>query len=170
MSVHLCARNNTKSLLFACRVVVLSFALYGHAHGSVSDEITDCFLKAEERYGVPAWLLWSVAKVESGFNPRAINTNANGTHDIGLMQINSGWLPTLRRYGIGVSDLWDVCTNIMVGAWVLAQNIQKMGWNWEAIGAYNARSKEKRVRYAWKIYRASVGAYGHHPGKRGAQH
>lgn len=169
MPVHPCARNGTKSLLSVCLVVVLSFALCGPAHGSVSDEIMECLLKAEERYGVPSWLLWSVAKVESGFNPRAFNTNTNGTHDIGLMQINSGWLPTLRRHGIGVSDLWDVCTNIMVGAWVMAQNIQKMGWNWDAIGAYNARSKERRIKYAWKIYRAIGRAYGHSPGEGGAR-
>jgi len=137
---------------------VLSYVPYGHARLLDATEMQACFARAEEVYGVPAWLLWGVAKVESGFNPRALNTkNANGTWDIGLMQINSRWLPVLSRYGIRAEDLWDICTNIMVGAWVMAQNIHRMGWRWEAIGAYNARSKDKRVKYAWKIYRAVSG-------------
>ncbi len=124
--------------------------------------------EAEEQYGVPAWLLWSVGKVESGFNPYAVNTNKNGTRDVCLMQINTSWLPILARYGIREEHLWDTCTCVKVGAWVMAQNIQAHGWNWDAIGAYNARSPEKRNRYAWKIYRAVADAAGE-PGAGGPQ-
>jgi soluble lytic murein transglycosylase-like protein len=123
-------------------------------------DLNRCFTEAETLYGVPSWLLWSIAKVESDFRPRATNTNRNGSEDIGLMQINSAWLPTLRRHGITKAHLWDACTNIKVGAWVVAQNIRALGWNWDAIGAYNARSPEKRRRYAWKIYRAVSDAGG----------
>jgi len=54
------------------------------------------------------------------------------------MQINSSWLPKLRKYGIGVNELFDPCTSIQVGAWILAQNIQRLGHSWEAVGAYNS--------------------------------
>ena len=49
-------------------------------------------------------------------------------------------------------DLFDPCTNIDVGAWILAHNISQYGYNWTAIGAYNARSPHKRQRYALKIW------------------
>jgi soluble lytic murein transglycosylase-like protein len=83
-----------------------------------------------------------------------MNVNTTGSRDIGVMQINTGWLPALRRYGIDEGDLWDPCTNVHVGAWVMAGNIQRLGWNWDAIGAYNAKSPEKRRKYAWRVYRA----------------
>lgn len=67
------------------------------------------------------------------------------------MQINSGWLPTLKRYGIDKRSLFDACTNTYVGAWILAQNVSKLGYNWRAVGAYNAKAEHKRVVYAHKV-------------------
>ena len=111
-----------------------------------------CFDDASVRYDVPVSLLKTIARVESRMNPAAINTNGNGSRDIGLMQINTDWLPVLRRYGISREDLWDPCTNVRVGAWIMAKNIETYGYTWEAIGAYNARSPEKRMRYAKRVF------------------
>ena len=85
-------------------------------------------------------------------NPRAVGRNSNGTRDIGLMQINSAWLPTLSTFGIGERDLFDPCVSIHVGAWILAGNIRRLGYTWDAVGAYNtpipalARSYIEKVR------------------------
>ena len=117
-----------------------------------------CFDQAAGRYGVDARLLKAIATVESNGNPRAVNrANGNGSHDIGLMQINSRWLPTLAQWGIDRSALHDACLNIHVGAWVLAQNQQTFGATWRAVGAYNARDEGKRAAYVdrvWKVYRS----------------
>lgn len=112
-----------------------------------------CWQEAANRYQVDPALLHAIARTESGLNPAAINRNRNGSIDIGLMQINSAWLPTLAKYGISTQDVWEPCTNIHVGAWVLAQNMQKLGVNWDAVGAYNASTPAKRAAYAWKVYR-----------------
>ncbi|MTV41732.1 transglycosylase SLT domain-containing protein [Duganella radicis] len=113
-----------------------------------------CWEEAAARYGVNPYLLYAIAKTESQLNPAAINrNNQDGSYDIGLMQINSHWLPTLRKYGIAEEQLWDACVNIQVGAWVLAQNMRRMGNSWEAVGAYNARNPERRLKYALKVYR-----------------
>lgn len=86
-------------------------------------------------------------------NPLARNVNRDGSEDIGLMQINSRWMPLLRRYGITTADLLEPCTSIMIGAWVLGSNFQRMGYNISAIGAYNAADPIKRERYAAQVLR-----------------
>jgi soluble lytic murein transglycosylase-like protein len=119
----------------------------------ISTSAKACWEEAANKYGINAYLLYAIAKTESNLNPRAFNRNKNGSVDIGLMQINSSWLPTLGKYGVTESGLYDACTSIHVGAWILAQNIRRYGNTWEAVGAYNARSSELRIRYAMKVYR-----------------
>lgn len=118
-----------------------------------SSSVAACWEEAGKRYGINPYLLYAIAKTESSLNPKAINRNKNGSYDIGLMQINSRWLPTLRNYGITEQHLFDPCVSIHVGAWVLAQNMGRMGNSWEAVGAYNARDPELRLRYARKVYK-----------------
>lgn len=123
-----------------------------------------CYKEAAERYRVPEALLRAVAHVESGGLPahKAFNKNKGGTQDMGRMQINSGWLPTLKKYGITADDLLNECTSINVGAWIMANNVRVLGMSWDAVGAYNVGCKKlsrhecetRRNRYAWKVYRA----------------
>jgi len=112
-----------------------------------------CWAEVAAWYGVNPQLLYAIAKTESSLNPNAMNRNKNGSYDIGLMQINSSWLPTLRKYGIDEQRLKDPCTNLQVGAWILSQNMQRMGVTWEAVGAYNARDPGLRIKYAKKVYK-----------------
>lgn len=117
-----------------------------------------CFESAAAKHGVPTDVLIAIAEQESSFNPKAINrANTNKSVDYGIMQINSWWLPKLKRFGItSHRDLFDACTNIEIGAWIFAQGIQTHGWNWRGIGAYNARTDSKRLAYAEKILRRWV--------------
>lgn len=110
-----------------------------------------CFDEAAARFGLPTSLLKAISRVESSGNPHAVNRNSNGSYDIGHMQINSQWLPVLQRYGIDERMLFDACVSTYVGAWVLAQNIRRHGYNWTAVGAYNASNHTKRVAYARKV-------------------
>jgi len=110
-----------------------------------------CFEQASVRYGVPENLLRAISYVESRGNPHAWNTNTNGSTDIGHMQINSGWLPVLAKYGITESRLLDACTNTHVGAWILANNIARMGYRWEAVGAYNSNNPAAAASYIRKV-------------------
>jgi soluble lytic murein transglycosylase-like protein len=112
-----------------------------------------CYEEAGAIYGIAPRLLWTISKGESNFNPAAVNYNTNGSYDFGLMQINSSWAQTLRKLGIPWDTLADPCTNVKVGAWVLAQCISDFGYTWDAVGCYNSRTPSKRDKYAAKIAR-----------------
>lgn len=140
-----------------CLVSVLFFVGAAQA-ASPAPHIERCLRKAAANYGLPYEIVYAVARVESSFNPLAVNrSNANGTRDIGLMQINSAWLPTLERYGISERTLYEPCVNANVGAWILAQNVQRYGYTVNAIGSYNAGPNGKpalKLRYAAKVIEA----------------
>lgn len=94
-----------------------------------------CFKEAEQRYSIPPGFLKAIAQTESSMRPWI----ESHTSDIGLMGINRSWLPVLRkRYGLSERDVWEPCTNVMVGAWILANEFARLGRNWNAVGAYNA--------------------------------
>lgn len=123
-----------------------------------------CWQEAAQRYGVSADLLYALARVESNLDPRAANRShigRTGTYDIGLMQVNSSHLRTLARHGITETQLYEPCTNILVGAWLLSDAFARHGNTWNAVGSYNAactqlkgaQCEAARSRYAWRVYR-----------------
>jgi soluble lytic murein transglycosylase-like protein len=125
-----------------------------------------CFDEAAAKYNLNADLLRGIAKVESGMRAGAMNMEhqkRTGSYDIGLMQINSGWLPVLAKEGITREALiGDACVNVKVGARILAKTMEKEGRDWNGVGAYNAvcsqlkgKACEKaRMNYASKVWRA----------------
>ncbi len=119
-----------------------------------NDEVLKCFDDASKRYNVPREILWSIASVESKFKYNAINKNSNGTYDLGMMQVNTIWKNQLLKIGITENMLFDPCQNIYVGTWILAQNIKKYGYGWEAIQRYNGR--DTQLKYAHKVYKMIV--------------
>jgi len=119
-----------------------------------------CWDEAAVRYGVDSRLLYAIARVESNLDPSAVGRNRDGSRDIGLMQINSSWLPKLAGHGISEQRLFDACTSIEVGAWILAGNFRRMGYTWEAVGAYNARNPLQRQAYARRVHRELLATTG----------
>ncbi|MGY2374755.1 transglycosylase SLT domain-containing protein [Pseudomonas sp. SDO524_S393] len=119
-----------------------------------------CWAEVASRYDLEPELLQAIAAVESGNRPDAVNrVNSNGTRDIGLMQINSIHLPRLLKLGITEERLLsEPCLSVEVGASILAGFIQRFGYNWTAVGAYNVgpgpgpQREALRLRYAQKIW------------------
>jgi soluble lytic murein transglycosylase-like protein len=122
--------------------------------------LANCWAETASRYDIEPELLQAIAVVESGSRAGAVNaTNSNGTRDIGLMQINSIHLPRLLKQGITEERLLtEPCLSVEVGASILAEFIQRFGYNWTAVGSYNVgvgggpQLEALRLRYAEKIW------------------
>jgi len=135
------------ALLFACTTCPAAAQSTGVAPWNT------CFDAAARHYRLHPALLRAIARQESGMNPRAIGKNTNGTLDLGLMQINTSWLPKLARAGISRERLMDPCTNIIVGAWVLHDAVSRHGLSWKAVGVYHSPTPWRQRDYALKVAR-----------------
>ena len=136
-----------RSALVSIGLLLVSMPLKSHAF---------CFVQAGQLYGLDPHLLQAIATVETNLQNGVIGPkNANGTFDIGLMQINSAWLPSLEKRGITLESLKnDACLNVHVGAWILNDAIKTHGKTWRAIGAYNATNDRLRSIYVNKVRNA----------------
>lgn len=153
-------------LVFVIVLLVGTPAASAQSEGGVGA----CFVASGAKYSIDPRLLWAIAETESSGRADARNLShlpRTGTIDIGLMQINSSWLPTLARYGITRDRLLaDPCLNIDVGAWILARTIRQQGASWDAVGAYNTActqlkgdactaSRQEYVRKVWSWYQGT---------------
>ncbi|MEV6600678.1 transglycosylase SLT domain-containing protein [Actinoplanes sp. NPDC051346] len=89
----------------------------------------DMFLKAGAKYGVSPKLLAAVAKVESGYNPKAVSPAGAQ----GLMQL----MPATAR-GLGVKNSFDPEQAIDGAARLLRNNLKEFKTVPLALAAYNA--------------------------------
>lgn len=95
-----------------------------------------CFKSASKKYQISEKLLTAIAMQESSLNSKAINKVGG---EVGLMQIHPQWFKQLEALGITRDILLlDPCTNLHVGAWILATNFKRHGFNWNSVGGYNA--------------------------------
>jgi len=107
-----------------------------------------CVSAAADYHRVNPWILQAILKVESGFNPSAVNRNANGTVDVGMAQINSIHFTELRKWGIAPAHLMNGCVATYVAAWHLANQIRVHGNTWYGIATYHSASPCQNRRYA----------------------
>jgi soluble lytic murein transglycosylase-like protein len=85
--------------------------------------------QAADKYGLPRWLVRSVMRAESGFQPQAVSPKGA----IGLMQLMPGTAQTLG------ADPRDPAQNADAGARYLRDLLQMYnGALWHALAAYNA--------------------------------
>lgn len=146
MSMLRLVRNNVSAVMAFCLCALST---------SVSMANSVCFDDAADYYHVDATLLRAIAKVESDYNPKALNVRSFAR---GMMQIHPTHFERLKGFGIMPDDLFDACTSIYVGAWVLSGFIRQYGPTWRAVGAYgvgngkSAKVEKQRERYANKVF------------------
>jgi len=127
-----------------------------HAQAQVQP---DCLQQAADHYRVPVALVRAILKTEGGRPGQAVR-NTNGSYDLGPMQINTAWLPTLQMRGITLPMVRDdYCVNVAVGTWILAREMQRIppqastGQVWQAVAGYHSRTPEHNARYAILLWR-----------------
>ncbi|EAR0766519.1 transglycosylase SLT domain-containing protein [Salmonella enterica] len=138
------------------RLIIAGLLLLVLSHSVLA---ADCFETAGEDAGIDPDLLRAIAWQESRLHYDAIGKNPVSGYGMGLMQIDSQHLGSMKKRGIDRELLvTDICTNIYSGALILAKAFNKWGPTWEAVGAYNAgfagtpKQHFRRMAYARKIY------------------
>ncbi|MEA2782283.1 MAG: hypothetical protein QOK29_3827 [Rhodospirillaceae bacterium] len=117
--------------------------------------LADCYDDAGGYYRLSPSLLRAIAYVESRGDPGAIGGNSDGSLDLCAMQINSQWLPKLARFGITDGDLLaDECTCIYSGAWILAGEVDRHGYSWEAVARYHSPNRTRGLDYVFRVFAA----------------
>ncbi|WP_175891615.1 lytic transglycosylase domain-containing protein [Burkholderia cepacia] len=111
----------------------------------------DCYENAARYQQVNPLILHAISWRESRSRADALNRNANGSIDYGLMQINSVHLPALAAFGIEKDALMEPCKSIYIAAWILRQKMNKYGNTWAAVGAYHSETPTLRDQYAKSI-------------------
>lgn len=107
-------------------------------------EATRCVTPAAQYHSVNPWVLRAILKVESGFNPGAINRNPNNTVDVGIAQMNSMHFKELQQHGVAPGHLLDGCIATYVAAWHLAKQMRVHGNTW--FGISDLRRDNVRIR------------------------
>lgn len=125
-----------------------------------------CILIAAQTYQVPPGVMLGIMQVEGGRVGLEVQ-NRNGSHDLGIMQINTVWLEELAkrwRTDRATARRWvrdDGCVNVAVAGWILRQRINKTGGLWSGIAGYHSltpgigSSYANRVRTAMRRYNLS---------------
>ncbi|MDD6095605.1 MAG: lytic transglycosylase domain-containing protein [Clostridia bacterium] len=100
-------------------------------------EYSEYVTKYAYEYGIPEYVVYSVMKVESGFDSGAVSEAGA----IGLMQMmpdTFNWLTSMRQENLDSALLYDPETNIKYGTYYLSYLYVRYGSWTEVYAAYNA--------------------------------
>ena len=118
----------------------------------INDVPIQCIHQAESLYAIPAKLIISVLKTEGGYIGAKIK-NSNGSYDYGPMQINSLWIPVIKKYGYTKTDIqFNPCINVKIGAWILNQKMADETRFWQGVGDYHSHTPNLNLTYSKKVY------------------
>lgn len=126
------------------------------------DTLAACLLISAQINHLPPKVLRAIHDVEGG----AIGTvshNKNGTDDLGPLQVNSAWLPTISSATGESPDavrnrlITDACYNATTAGAILVGYLQEAhGDLWQAIGYYHSHRLVEGARYQLKVGAAAV--------------
>jgi hypothetical protein len=120
-----------------------------------------CMAAAASFYHLPPRVLPSIQAVEGG-RPGLVQPDANGTGDLGLMQINTIWIEPLARYAHISSQtvahrlVDDPCFNIAAAAAIMRVYLSEAHGNlMTAIGYYHSHTPALSAAYQQKVLDAA---------------
>ena len=124
--------------------------------------IRACILAAAQLYREPPALLLIILNVEGG-TLGAVSDNTNGTVDIGPMQLNQIWVPTVAAHWHASKEATfsalrdNFCANVEAGAWILRQGLDEAhGDLWGGVAYYHSHNPEYQQRYLMSVLRQAL--------------
>lgn len=115
--------------------------------GAANPEVARCAKSAADELEVPHFMVLLVLDLEGGRVGEEV-TNANGSADVGPMQVNTWWLPRLERLGITREMLREsACVNVYVGTYILKDGLVRHGTLVEALAHYHSPTAGHQARY-----------------------
>lgn len=121
-----------------------------------------CMALVAHIYGLPPRVLPSIQRVEGGA-PGLVHRNANGTDDLGVMQINTIWLPYISAYShldpatVRQRLLGRVCFNVAAAGLIMRIYLDETGGDlMRAIGNYHSHTPALNLVYQQKVLRSAT--------------
>ncbi len=112
-------------------------------------------------YHLPPRILPSIMRVEGG-RPGLAHLNTDGSRDLGLMQVNTRWLPALARYtglpeaAVEQNLLQRGCFNIAAAGAILRTYLDEAGGAMmPAIGFYHSHTPALGLAYQDRVVNAA---------------
>lgn len=116
-----------------------------------------CMVLVAHIYGLPPRVLPSIQAVEGG-RPGLARRNTNGTEDLGIMQVNTIWLPVLARYSklseaeVREKLLGQSCYNIAAAGLIMRTYLDETGGDlMRAVGNYHSHTPALNQLYRGKV-------------------
>jgi hypothetical protein len=144
------------------RVMLLSGI--GRRHRSVGMALPylACMVLVAHLYGLPPRVLPSIQVVEGG-HPGSVSINTNGTADLGVMQVNTRWLPALVAYtGLPEAVVRDrltnqPCFNIAAAGAIMRTYLNETHNDlMHAVGNYHSHTAPLNLRYQQLVLHAAA--------------
>ena len=112
-------------------------------------------------YGLPPRVLPAIQAAEGG-RSGMVHMNANGSADLGLMQVNTLWLEPLGRIAgmppqiLQARLLADPCFNIAAAAAILRSYVDEAGGDlMTAVGWYNSHTPQFAQAYRLRVLQSA---------------
>lgn len=142
-------RSTSRPLLV---LLALLAACASFSADAAEDPARECIAGAARAFGVDETVLSLLREVEGGW-PGAEVRNTNGSHDLGVMQVNTIHLRYFAQFGVTREDLRDsACINVYAGTHLYARHLQETGGDVpRAMAAYHSKTPRFAARYLERI-------------------
>jgi soluble lytic murein transglycosylase-like protein len=125
-----------------------------------------CMALVASFYDLPPRVLPSIQAVEGG-RPGVVHSNADGSQDLGVMQVNTLWVPAVShatRMPLTRARallLRNACFNVNVAGWILRHYIDEEGGDlMRAIGDYHSHTRLLNASYQDQVLRSADRLFG----------
>ena len=124
-----------------------------------------CMALVASLYNLPPRVLPSIHVVEGG-RTETVHVNADGSQDLGYMQVNTRWLPALARYSklpeasVRQNLLSRPCFNVAAAGYILRRYLDETRNDLMlAIGDYHSHTANLNAEYQGMVVRSAAGLF-----------